>query len=1060
VPTLNRIDEGLLLRDQFNRADGAPGASYDSAAGAWSVTGNKLRYEAGTPLIRVAGLDVADVVVQAVRPWGNLFDYGGWRLRHAAGGGSYIMFDMGTDSGQLRCRIYRWTGAAFVVIAVSAAINHLTYPGAWLRKTVLVGTMAYFYLDGVLVCSGAVPAASAVAGANEVWLGGSTNVANTFDDLVIASANTQEVGELPAGWKARAAGVTAVESGGTAIIDTAGASFPLAVVEVLDGADVVRHTFAGDAWGGDVFEIPAPDASSVAVSRIRRTTAYVTPGAYAHPQGIAHAFRRARARRVSTDTVIVPAAAVALAGGFYLTGLPEGPAGADGRPVVDPDLVVEVQDEDAAGTLGEWGTSAVFQTLNLWESGEYLVNVDVQIERPEGAGTVMQSYRAFGPNDRNWIRSWRLTPGTIDTPIGSGTFNFFRQVGTESLAPLVTASPLNRDADDEFAPALDYGRELLFLACITAVGGRVTTAAAAVVGAVELDVEPLDQAIGAGSILHFAHATATVTDEAPAGAVVLEVAPLLNAIADAEVAAVSPEPTADDWAAGLIWRGLTDDIEWPRKVGDVTVPVRDYLGLLSETEIRVPRRYGDPDEPVDALVVMQQIVDDNLGAGQFTIADFTVGARYLVKRYEVDGVYVLEAIQKLAEEWGGKALRQVDLAEESVIGVISVDREDETPAYTVSPHTYIEVHNINTAGKNRRTIVIGRATEYGTGRPLFKQIPAEADIDTDPLVSEFGERTMELREATTIDTQAELDAYIAAVYADVSVPPIPLRPETKFAPFARVNDVVRWLPNGLLHDEELVAAVLGMGHDGPSPGVARSQWSAGGRPKGLYEAWTRRGVQIAGVGKRASIFDLVLTHTPLGTANATPDLNRHVDHWSIWSRPDASPLVGGIPDDQYLVGDNLRPQTASVSWSVQNGEHHVLVRAYPADGGKFAELEDTIEVTGVGGGGGDPLVDVPGTPRMYRGPVDGGMQEAPAQWVNSRVDLAIEAEYVVDGESGGITAIAAGASTDTHAYAVGSHVRVRLRYVEEGVDPEDRVEGSWSAFSPEIFLPGGLPEEP
>jgi hypothetical protein len=1048
---LIRTSTGLLLRDQFDRADGAPGASYDSASGTWSITSNKLRYELGTPLIRVAGLDVADVVVQAVRPFANTSDYGGWRLRHAAGGGSYIMFDMGSDTGQLRCRIYRWTGATYSLIAVSAGINHLTYPGAWLRKTVLVGTMAYFYLDGVLMCSGAVPAASGVAGANEVWLGGAANVANTFDDLVLTSpTNGVSITTLPAGWKLRAGGVTATESGGEAAVDVAGATFPLALVEVLDGANAVQDTFSGEVWGGDEFEVPAPTTPTVSVDQIRRTTVHVTPSAYTHPGGSAHAARYARVRRVSTDEIEVAAHAVPLSGPFYLTGLPQGPEGAGGRPAVDPDLVVEVMDEDELGMESAWGTSAEFQTLNLWESGEFITAVDVLIERPDGAGTTMQSCRDFG--GRNWIRSVRLEPASVNTPIGSCSVVLYRQVGADSLAPLVTESPLNQDGG--YAPALDFGREIEVRACNLAVDGRVTlSAAAADVDDTSLAVEPTDRAYGIGSLLHFPAARASLTAEAEAGATTLSITPLSNDVAGGAVALVSAEPTDDDWLAGLHWRGITDDPDWPRKVGDVTVPARDYSGRLADAQMRFETHYGS-EEGEDAFDVLQAIADDYMGAGQYVLDDQTTGARFAVTSYPVADVYVWDAMQTLALQWGGKALRQVDGPTESGLAVIEPDREKTDPDYAVGPGSYLEVHNLGTAGKNLRTIVRGRAVDKETGEIITAQLPAEEDVDADPLVDLYGPLFYQFDEeqAKGIDNQAELDAMVEAIYADLTTAVFPIEPETRFASFAAVDDLVAWGPNTILFDQPLNGAVLGLVHSFPSPGVGRTNWSCGGAPKGAWTEWLARGADVAGIGRRPSIYDLTLEHDPLGFAALAARFNAQVDRWFAWAAIDEPVKVDGVPQDRFLVVQDARPQTRTALWSVRDGTVNLLVRAMGSDG-TFVELTRTLEVTGVGAGPGEAPYEIPGPPFLEAGVVDGAEQEVHASWVNTSTTYAIEAEYFVGGVAVvPIRDLAAAASSDSTSFTTPARVRMHLRYTA-GPD----LEGRWSDSSNEVRLMGGLP---
>lgn len=78
-----------------------------------------------------------------------------------------------------------------------------------------------------------------------------------WDDIAVMKSHAITVANLPAGWKARCAGVAAVESAGTATLDMSGVAFPQSAVEVLDGGDVVRGTFSAptDIWGGDALAV-------------------------------------------------------------------------------------------------------------------------------------------------------------------------------------------------------------------------------------------------------------------------------------------------------------------------------------------------------------------------------------------------------------------------------------------------------------------------------------------------------------------------------------------------------------------------------------------------------------------------------------------------------------------------------------------------------------------------------------------------------------------------------------------------------------------------------------
>lgn len=796
--------------------------------------------------------------------------------------------------------------------------------------------------------------------------------------------------------------------------------------------------------------LPPADPEPVSVSDIRRTTVIGWAAAYSHPQGASHAFRRARVRRISTDTLVVAATPVALSGAFYVVSLPEGAEGDGGRPVLDPDLQLEVQDEDAFGLTSAWVPSDPFQTLNLWESREFVTEVDLLIERPEGDGTVMQSYRDFG--GQNWIKSWRVTPADVDTPIGSASFSLHRQVGGVSLAPLVTGSALNQNGE-VFAPALDWNREVEFRACNLRVDSRVTLASPADYGDESLTVKPLNSDVGAGSVLHFPFAKAMVMEETAAGATTLTVSPLTNDVASGSVAKVSRQPTAADWLAGFHWRGVTDDIDWPRKTGDITVPARDYAGKLADTQMRTETRYGDPDDPPDAFDVMQAYVDAHMGAGQYVLVDATTGARFAVTEWIPKDVKVWEGLQQVALQWGGKSIRQVDGPTESQITVIEPDRAADTAEYRVGPETYLEVNRLSTSGENLRTIVRGRCVDSETGEILVSQLPEEVDVPTDPLVDLYGPLFLQFDEdqASACDTQPELDAMVAAAYADVSSAPFPVEVETKFAPFAAIDVMVEWGENEILWDEPLLAAVFSASHSGDAPGVAVTRWQCTDKPKGHWQEWRRRGVDVAGIGRRPSIFSITLTHDPIGTLNVEVDYNDQVESWRAWDNVGASPVTAGIPDDTFSQGEYRRPNRIA-SWSVQNGVHYVHVRGYAGD--RFAKEEATIAIVGVGPGSGEVPNSAPRTPFLERGAVDGDNQSVVATWLNTNTTDALELEYFIDGvtDPGGLVSQPAATSTDEREYAIGSHVTMHARYTAG-----PGLEGPWSPLSNEVFLPGSLP---
>lgn len=498
-------------------------------------------------------------------------------------------------------------------------------------------------------------------------------------------------------------------------------------------------------------------------------------------------------------------------------------------------------------SLGNLGR-ATPEEYDLWASGSFVTHLDVQIERLVGGIPTLQSYRSFG--GWNWIRSLRLQPAQVDTPIGSGTLTLHRARGGQNLSPLVVGSSLNKDGAS-YAPALDFGREIrVYTACMPT-DTTVTTSAPAAVNAVSVSVAALTRAVAAGSVIHFPTGEARVSATAAAGALSIAVQPLPAAVPAGTEAPVSHEPGAGDWRA--IFEGVTDDIEWGgRDRGAVEVPFRDRSGTLADTYVRDATVYGsEAGTPIE--VAAQQIVDGWMGAGQYPIAVRPVAPAFRVTRYEVSEVSVWEALEKLADQ-PGAALRQAwnEAAGEERLTIITPPRDKEAPDYAVTPATYLEAHQVGTGGKNLRNVVRVLATDGSTGKELTYQVPAEANVKTDPSVLQYGPRFLQIpeEEASAIDTQAELVAFGDSIYADVSNPPIPLEMETRFCWFAEPDQMIRWMANTVLWDQDMDSAVLGVSHDFPSPGVGRTRWRTAGKPKGAWAAWIRKGAGFAGRNAR------------------------------------------------------------------------------------------------------------------------------------------------------------------------------------------------------------------
>jgi hypothetical protein len=194
------------------------------------------------------------------------------------------------------------------------------------------------------------------------------------------------------------------------------------------------------------------------------------------------------------------------------------------------------------------------------------------------------------------------------------------------------------------------------------------------------------------------------------------------------------------------------------------------------------------------------------------------------------------------------------------------------------------------------------------------------------------------------------------------------------------------------------------------------------------------------------IVDYSLTHSPTGTLEVETQTSLSTAWVYVWLRNGASPVVGGVPDDRYLVGAR-RPDDAgmvTLTKAVQDGTWHALIRAYEGDeSSAYVEVSDTIVISGVGGGGGTG--GVPSTPRVEKSTVDGmGNQDALFEWIPANSTQAQELNIYVDGFLWMTVPLAAGVDDYTETFVIGNRVKAEVR---AGA-------GVWSAMSPEILLDG------
>lgn len=277
MDVLRRSTAGLLYRDQFDRADGAPGADWSVLSGAaWAIAGNKLVNGGGAdekivvaPAAMPALLEmVTQVIIRRAGPNRTVFQ---GALAKWDGTTGYLATIENLSAAE-RLMLYKFvagvatllsSNTTFVMEQTAYILKLWAKPGqqaAWLLSA------AGAQLFHNPAADAALDAVSGRAGMR-AWTSQPTTDYNEFDDNAAYRGNTLACSGLPAGYKLRAIHPvggqtqTVVEVGGVATIDLDFRGCPLTRVEVLTGAGVIVHalTPSDGVWGGDVYAI-APEA--------------------------------------------------------------------------------------------------------------------------------------------------------------------------------------------------------------------------------------------------------------------------------------------------------------------------------------------------------------------------------------------------------------------------------------------------------------------------------------------------------------------------------------------------------------------------------------------------------------------------------------------------------------------------------------------------------------------------------------------------------------------------------------------------------------------------------
>lgn len=197
---------------------------------------------------------------------------------------------------------------------------------------------------------------------------------------------------------------------------------------------------------------------------------------------------------------------------------------------------------------------------------------------------------------------------------------------------------------------------------------------------------------------------------------------------------------------------------------------------------------------------------------------------------------VLEMMRESAAYCGGSRIRwRYDHAAQCWRLVLyTPDRAASTPTYTFGPNDILDLGSARLGLEDIRNVV-----QVVYGPPTSRTMLTAEDPAS---IAQYGRRVARIEEASdsVVDTQAEAQALAAAVLADLAQPMRGARLSLPWAPFVRVNDVIRVEPDGYVLRAAVQGGVSRVRHR-LTPNEARTEVEIqGNRNPGLYRYWLSR----------------------------------------------------------------------------------------------------------------------------------------------------------------------------------------------------------------------------
>lgn len=352
--------------------------------------------------------------------------------------------------------------------------------------------------------------------------------------------------------------------------------------------------------------------------------------------------------------------------------------------------------------------------------------------------------------------------------------------------------------------------------------------------------------------------------------------------------------------------------------------------------------------------VIQQIIDDNLGAGVVTL-EVPVSPSWDIKWFLQRRDATLTGIRALVDQIGWDLRFLWDSGSSSYkLTLIEPDRAKTTPDHTFAASEVLEVQGLAQRLdmiRNAVRVVYSDSTDLDPqGRPKRKRLT----VTDATSITAYGRRFMEVAEgeSSNIDSSAEATTMAEAMRDDLSTPVAELSVTVPFFPWVELGDLYRFTANEIHFTSDQDLAVSGYEHtfDGET---ARTRFDLRGKPSAgarrhlakelLAQPGDRHDFGLANSGGLSAIFEPVAGGARVAVAVAEGK-NSHQSNVELH----VSEVAGFTPDSSSLVAAG-RVRQMNLNDLLPGKEYYASLISYSFNGERIVRSLPSTEQSFVAG---------------------------------------------------------------------------------------------------------------